>query len=240
MVRFELTVPFDTTVFKTVALNRSATLPRKIIHYLKGFSSDLRSLGALTLSPPGKGRFPFRSEIGPSAVSVEWHEALRVTRGYGKKGEVPVGRRGTVLCYTRPMKYLGIDYGSKRIGVAISDESGEFAFPKEIVASGAKALGEIVNLVVNENVGKIVVGNSLDQSGERNFIMEDIDAFVEELYKLTGVPVALADERFSSSAVKAFDWRKPIADKRGSPKSQDPIDDRAAAIMLQRYLDKQD
>jgi len=137
------------------------------------------------------------------------------------------------------MKYLGIDYGSKRIGIAISDESGMFAFPKQIVSSGENALREIIELVAVEKIGKIIVGNSLDLKGARNLIMEDIDAFVEELYKLTQVPIELADERFSSSAVKAFDWSKPVATPRRSEKKPDPIDDRAAAIMLQRYLDKQ-
>ncbi len=137
------------------------------------------------------------------------------------------------------MKYLGIDYGTKRIGVAVSDESGGFAFPKTIILTGNKALSEIVDLVISEKVDKIVVGNSLDLAGARNVIMEDVDVFTEELHKLTGIPVVLSDERFSSSAVKAFDWSKPVATPHRSGKKADPIDDRAAAIMLQRYLDKQ-
>ena len=151
------------------------------------------------------------------------------------------------------MKYLGIDYGTKRIGVAISDESGAFAFPKMIVPSGEsakaseKALREILDLVQNEGVQKIIVGNSLDGDGVRNAVMEDIDAFVEELARLTGLPVELHDERFSSTAARAATWSKPVATprrtgpstKNGGTKGGDRIDDQAAAIMLQRYLDKQ-
>lgn len=137
------------------------------------------------------------------------------------------------------MKYLGIDYGTKRIGISISDESGKFAFPKTIIASGTKALMEIINLIDQEKVGKIIVGNSLDNAGVRNVIMEDVDVFVQELMKLTGLPVELSDERFSSTAVKSFDFEKPIANTRGNARNTDPIDDRASAIMLQRYLDKQ-
>ncbi len=136
------------------------------------------------------------------------------------------------------MKYLGIDYGTKKIGIAISDESGAFAFPKEIVPSGIAALRAIVEMVVSEGVQKIIVGNSLTSSGERNVLMEDIDAFIEELHKLTGLPVILSDERFSSTAVRAFDFEKPIANTRGNSRPTDPIDHRAAAIMLQRHLDK--
>lgn len=137
------------------------------------------------------------------------------------------------------MRYLGIDYGTKRIGIAISDESGMFAFPKAIAGTGKEALAQIVSLIETEGVQKIIVGNSLDQAGVRNAVMEDVDAFVEELNKLTGLPVILHDERFSSSAVRAFDWSKPVATPHRTTKKPEPIDDRAAAIMLQRYLDKQ-
>lgn len=150
----------------------------------------------------------------------------------------PLGRF-FILCYSAAMKYLGIDYGTKRTGVAISDESGKFAFPKTILSTGKQFLAEIVEMVQKEGVEKIVVGNSMTMSGERNAIMEDIDAFIEELYKLTGVPVDLEDERFSSSAVRSFDWSKPVATPHRSGKTSEPIDDRAAAVMLQRYLDKQ-
>jgi putative Holliday junction resolvase len=137
------------------------------------------------------------------------------------------------------MKYMGIDYGTKRIGIAISDESGKFAFPKVIVSSGKQALSDIVNLIQSEEIGQIIVGNSVDSSGNRNAIMEDVDVFIEQLHKLTGVPIGFMDERFSSTAVRSFDFEKPIANTRGNSRPIDHIDDRAAAIMLQRYLDKQ-
>jgi putative Holliday junction resolvase len=137
------------------------------------------------------------------------------------------------------MKYMGIDYGTKRIGVAISDESGKFAFPKIIVSSGKQALSDIIALIQEEGVEQVIVGNSLDMSGNRNAIMEDVDVFVEQLHKLTGLPVGFMDERYSSSAIRAFDFEKPIANTRGNSRPTDHIDDRAAAIMLQRYLDKQ-
>ena len=137
------------------------------------------------------------------------------------------------------MKYMGIDYGTKRVGIAVSDESGKFAFPKTIVSSGKQALTDIINLIQEEGVEQIIVGNSLDASGNRNAIMEDVDVFIEQLHKLTGLPVGFMDERFSSTAVRAFDFEKPIANTRGNSRPTDHIDDRAAAIMLQRYLDKQ-
>ena len=140
------------------------------------------------------------------------------------------------------MKYLGIDYGTKRIGLAVSDESGMLAFPREILPNGKLAIEKILDLVKGESIGTIVVGNSLDTSGQRNLLMEDVDAFVEELHKLTGVSVSLYDERFSSIAARAMDSdksrEKPTANLRKNESRVDHIDDRAAAIMLQRYLDR--
>ncbi|MDB4984446.1 MAG: Holliday junction resolvase YqgF, putative holliday junction resolvase [Patescibacteria group bacterium] len=151
------------------------------------------------------------------------------------------------------MKHLGIDYGTKRIGLAISDESGVFAFPKKIIQSDPKisnrenaknAFVEILELVSAENIQKIVVGNSMDQAGKRNALMDDIDVFCEELSKLAGVPVETQDERFSSMFAKSMDFEKSnhnVANLKQRGKNNlapNKIDDRAAAIMLQRYLDK--
>lgn len=136
------------------------------------------------------------------------------------------------------MKYLGIDYGTKRIGIAISDESGGFAFPKTILNSGVQALTDLINLIEQEKITSVVIGNSLDQIGERNAIMEDVDVFAEELRRLTGVNILYSDERFSSTAARAATWLKPVATPRRSGGKEVRIDDQAAAIMLQRYLDK--
>ena len=142
------------------------------------------------------------------------------------------------MCYALSMKYLGIDYGTKRIGLAVSDESGMIAFPREILAGGKQAFEKILDLVKSESIGTIVVGHSLNTSGERNLLMEDIDAFVEELHKLAGIPVELHDERFSSIAARAMDQEKSKANSRNNGSQMEHIDDRAAAIMLQRYLDR--
>ncbi len=140
------------------------------------------------------------------------------------------------------MKYLGIDYGTKRIGLAISDESGMMAFPRGIL-DGAKqgqvALAEILDTIKAEDIHEIVIGKSLDTAGGRNLIMDDIDVFAEELHKLSGLPVHLHDERFSSFAARAFDFSKSDsnANHRKNHDRVEHIDDRAAAVMLQRYLD---
>jgi putative Holliday junction resolvase len=56
------------------------------------------------------------------------------------------------------MKYLGIDFGTKRIGLAISDENATFAFPKETLKNDANLLSNLKNILINENIGFIVIG----------------------------------------------------------------------------------
>jgi putative Holliday junction resolvase len=136
------------------------------------------------------------------------------------------------------MKHIGIDYGTKKIGIAVSDEGGSIAFPRKIVIQSTKALTEIIQYIHDEGIQKIIIGNSLMQNGERNSIMDDIDAFAEQIGTLSGLPVEFCDERFSSSAVRAFDWKKPVATPRRTERDTSPVDDRAAAVMLQRYLDR--
>src|SRR3989338_1722735 len=84
------------------------------------------------------------------------------------------------VLYYLHMKILGIDYGTKRIGVAISDENNRLAFPKEIVPSDIntfKTLGEVIE---REKIMEIVVGESVDFSGTYFFqaFMQDFQRFI--------------------------------------------------------------
>ena len=124
------------------------------------------------------------------------------------------------------MKYLGIDFGTKRIGIATSDQSGEFAFPKKIIPNGPQAVAEIMELITVENIEKIVIGNSITSSGDRNSVMKHVDQFVDQLKSQLDIPIAMQDERFSSMMARSMDRQK-----------SDLVDDRAAALLLQRYLD---
>jgi len=125
------------------------------------------------------------------------------------------------------MKYLGIDYGTKRIGIAVSDENGEFAFPKIILESDKYTLEKIAQLVTEENVGGVVIGESLASNGAPNALVQETIRFKEKLEVIVAVPVFLEREGFST--VEAHRYQT----KKGSR------DDSAAAIILQRFLDKQ-
>lgn len=143
--------------------------------------------------------------------------------------------------YTNYMKYMGIDYGTKRIGIALSDDGGTIAFPRVVIQNTSTLFTELINIIKSESVQEVVVGKSMDQQGNRNIVMEDIDAFVEELERLTKVKVYMEDERFTSHFLKSFDFtksiEKPISRDRNK-KQVGNIDAQAAASILQRFLDK--
>jgi putative Holliday junction resolvase len=133
------------------------------------------------------------------------------------------------------MKALGIDYGSKRIGVAVSDDTGSLAFPLTVVQSNSAALEEVANIARVNNVEQIVIGESLNFKNEANPIMEDIEQFKADIGELTGLPVAYQREFFTSAeAARQF---APDGSRKKNP-SQEKLDAAAAALILQSYLDK--
>lgn len=133
------------------------------------------------------------------------------------------------------MKYLGIDYGTKRIGLARSNEGGTMAFPFGTIAAGRDALSEVHDFITKESIEKIIIGESRNFKGEANAVMEDIIAFKKDLEELTKLPVEYEAE-FLSSAAAARQFEGDFG--RGDRPSQEKLDASAAAMILQSYLDR--
>jgi putative Holliday junction resolvase len=133
------------------------------------------------------------------------------------------------------MKYLGIDYGIKRIGVAVSDDTGSIAFPLTTVNAGPDALQNIDNLIRENKIEKIVMGESRNFKNEPNEVMEDIEQFKKDIAELTQLPVAYEKEFFTSTqAARQF---TPDGSRKEAP-SQEKLDASSAALILQSYLDR--
>ena len=128
-------------------------------------------------------------------------------------------------------KYLGVDYGTKRVGIAISDPAGTMAFPKETIANDRALLPRLVDLVRDENVSTIVIGESKDTDGADNAIMEEARAFADRLEKSLAVTVYFEPEYYSS-----VEARRLAEEARG--RSDMPVDAMAAAVILNRYLER--
>ena len=125
-------------------------------------------------------------------------------------------------------KYLGIDYGTRRIGVAISNDGGTIAFPRAVLPNNVKLIETLVELVKKEGVSHVIVGDTRTVSGRKNPITEETEKFIEMLARETGVPVSRSFEGWSS-----------IEASRYAPEGKGHDDAAAAAIILQRFLDMQ-
>lgn len=122
------------------------------------------------------------------------------------------------------MKYLGIDYGAKRIGVAISNAEGTIAFPRTTVVHDSGAIAALTETCAHEKIEAIVVGDTRTLSGGANPVTDAAEAFAQKLAAATGLPLLWAREAGSSVAVS-----------EAPGESHD--DAAAAAFTLQRYLD---
>ena len=134
------------------------------------------------------------------------------------------------------MKYIGIDYGTKNIGLAVSDDNGSVSFPLTTIEAGPVALSAVAALIKENAAGEVVIGESRDFSGEKNEVMEDIEQFKKDIGELTGVPVHYERE-FFTSALAARQFAPEEKSRKANP-NQDTLDASAAALILQSFLDR--
>ena len=123
------------------------------------------------------------------------------------------------------MKILGIDYGEKRIGLAISDETETLARELDIL-SPKEFWGQLDQLISNQQISKIVLGWPLNMDGQKTRKTEEVESFKLKVERETGLPVEIIDERLSSQMAEHIS---------GSKKNLDSL---AAQILLQNWLDK--
>jgi len=122
-------------------------------------------------------------------------------------------------------RLLGIDYGSKRVGVAVSDPQGQFAMPVSVIVNTPLLIQEIMKLAKEYETKEIVLGESKNYHNEANTIMVRILEFKAEMEK-GGFTVHFESEFMSSMAAESIQGKNDLSDAS------------AAAIILQRYLDK--
>ncbi len=142
-----------------------------------------------------------------------------------------------IIPYTAYMRYLGVDYGSKKIGLALSDESGTMGFPHSIVPNTPRLVEELCALIAKENIGAVVIGESRTLAGGENPIAEGARAFGAQITERAGVPVFFESEVFTSAEAR----RAPEKEgKSRAPKRRVAVDSSAAALILTSYLSRAD
>jgi len=149
-----------------------------------------------------------------------------------------------LLCYHFFMaRFLGIDYGAKRIGIAISDKGCTLAFPKEIIPNGKNVFEKLADIIKMESISEIVIGESVDFSGKLNALSGRIEIFILDLKEKFKLPVYKQKEFLTSvEARKSGNNKKSLSPSQAHSRVKQiksgRIDASAAALILQRYLDK--
>ena len=124
------------------------------------------------------------------------------------------------------MKFLGLDYGHKKIGIAVSDEEGRLAFPHSVIPTNGESLKKIISLCRKEKVDQVVMGESRDLKGQPNPVYEASRLFAESLSKELNIEVKFEPEFYTT-------WEAERILGRG-----EDLDARAAAIILRSFLEK--
>lgn len=124
------------------------------------------------------------------------------------------------------MRYAGIDYGTKRVGVAFSDEKGRMAFPDCVLRNDKDFFSELKARLADKGAKAIVIGESRDLGGEPNPVAADIDRFAEKLKREINLPIYFEPEFYTSVEAGRIQGKNEMHDAS------------AAAIILQSYLDR--
>lgn len=124
------------------------------------------------------------------------------------------------------MRLMGIDYGSERVGIALTDDGGAMAFPHATLKNSDTLIEDIVNLIKKEDVGTVVVGLSKDRDGTDNVIQGAIDVCVAKLKEKTDVPIVFELEYYST---------KESLHIQGKTRNTDAS---AATIILNSYINR--
>ncbi|MEW6030065.1 MAG: Holliday junction resolvase RuvX [Chloroflexota bacterium] len=135
------------------------------------------------------------------------------------------------------MKILAVDHGEKRIGLALSDPTATLASPLKVIEHVSRAVdaAQVAALAADHEAGLIIVGQSFDEEGRPNAAGRRAARFAEALRAQTSLPVELWDESLSTQDAREIRLRSGASRKRRGGH----LDDLAAAVILQSYLDAQ-
>jgi putative holliday junction resolvase len=133
-------------------------------------------------------------------------------------------------------RILGIDYGTTRVGIALSDPLQIIAQPFTTLDYKPEVIEEIAEIVRSEGVGLIVVGMPLNLKGQKGKKAEEVEKFIQVLAGTVSVEIVHWDERFTTSI--AHQTLLDMGTKRGERRmKKGRVDSMAAAILLQGFLD---
>ncbi len=133
-------------------------------------------------------------------------------------------------------RLLAIDYGTKRIGLALCDPLMTFAYPYKTISNDNKVWNELLKIIKEQNIAGIILGYPLKENGEPAAITKNVLKFKKILEEKFKVEVTLRDERYSSSV--ALEQIKESVTKKSRRMDKGLIDRNAASVILQDYLNE--
>lgn len=137
-------------------------------------------------------------------------------------------------------KYLGIDYGLKRVGISVSDATHKYAFQREHLINDNKLFERILDIIRKESISRIIIGYPLRFSSEKTQSTNDVELFKEKLSSLLkkyslDTELIYFDERFTSKLASYNLANSGLSKKKRQNKGI--IDSISAQIILQDYID---
>ncbi len=124
------------------------------------------------------------------------------------------------------MRRMGIDYGTKKVGLAFTGESGSMAFPHSVLPNDSHLLEVICILAKEKGVKEIVIGHSLNKTGKENALHASVEEFMTDLTLELGLPIHLEPEQYSTQQAMRIQGKN------------DQTDAAAAAIILDSFIVK--
>ena len=124
------------------------------------------------------------------------------------------------------MRLLGIDYGTKNVGIAVGETEHGIAFPKTVLKNDGDFVSAVAAVCLVENVDQIILGESKNFKGEDNKVMKEILQFKKDLEYVSELPVILEPEFMTSAEAKHLQGENKM------------LDASAAALILKSYFDK--
>lgn len=133
------------------------------------------------------------------------------------------------------MRCLGIDYGTRRIGLSYGDDIGVATpLPALVQAEAAQRWAQLTTMIRARGITDIILGYPYNMDGSAGFKAQEVDAFAAELRQHFGLPIHLVDERLTS-----YEAESTIAKhKRREVRDRGLVDSRAATIILQDFLNQ--
>ncbi len=133
-------------------------------------------------------------------------------------------------------RIMAVDYGLKRVGLALSDPLKKFAYPFKTLINDNNLLNNVVKIIIDLNVKVLIIGTPNDEKFNNNFIQNKIDKFKSDLLSIIEIEFVLWDESFSSKIAQQKILESVT--KKKSRLNKALLDMHSAAIILSEYLEQ--